>query len=87
MLSRLGSGLNLGGMLSHVALPMTTAFMLPSGAPLVMRLKNDISLGSRQGSCELRPMPLLRVAATIMVKRVMVDGDSEHEVVDVNEFV
>lgn len=49
-LSRLGSGLNLAGMLSHVALPMSTAFMLPSGAPLVMRLKNDISLGSLQGS-------------------------------------
>lgn len=71
MLDRLGSGLNFGGMDSHVFLPMITAFDLPSGAAEVTLAKYAISLGSLQGKRPCWPMPLDFVAATMMVRRDM----------------
>lgn len=61
------SGLNLHGMLSHVVLPMITAFLFPGlrGAD-VRDLKYDISLGRFQGMLPPLPMPLDRSWATTM---------------------
>lgn len=66
---RFFSGLNFSGMLSHVFRPMITAFMLPSGAFIVVRAKYDISLGRRQGRVPFFPMPFVSVAATMSVSR------------------
>lgn len=69
MLTRFRRGLNFVGMLSHVFLPIITAFEASGGAFDVTRAKYAISLDSRQGSCEFWPMPLDLVAATMMVRR------------------
>jgi hypothetical protein len=64
-------GLNLGGTLSQVFLPMTTTFVFPSGAAVVTFAKYDISLGSFHGRWPPFPIPLVEVAATMMVSRDM----------------
>lgn len=71
-LMRLGRGLDFFGMLSHVFLPMSTALTLPSGAFEVTRAKYCISFDNRHGRRPFCPMPLLSVAATMIVNLVMV---------------
>lgn len=77
MLTRLGRGLNLFGMLSHVFLPMSTALTLPSDAFVVMRAKYCISFFSRHGRRPCCPMPLLSVAATMIVNLMVVEVKAE----------
>jgi hypothetical protein len=68
-LIRFFNGLNLVGMLSHVFLPMMTAFLFVafSGTCDVILAKYAISLERRQGRRPVAPMPFERVAATIKV--------------------
>jgi hypothetical protein len=62
---RPGNGLNLTGMLSHVFLPIITAFFLPgSDVESVSSLKNLRSPGSFHGKIPPFPMPKSQVAAT-----------------------
>jgi len=57
-LVREGSGLNFGGMLSHVVRPMMTAFTSPGdGGVDVISLKYLISSGSLHGRFPAHPMP------------------------------
>lgn len=66
-----GKGLNLLGMLSHVFLPMITAFCCPSGALVVTCAKYLSSFESFHGKPPFTPMPLAFVAATTIVRRDM----------------
>jgi len=73
----------LSGMLSQVFRPITTAFVVPSGAAEVTCAKYDISFGSRHGRLPFLPIPFERVAATMMVRRdIMVDRKSENRLED-----